>query len=228
MINTAINNYGYMPYGVQPLPVNSSRYLSLAPLDKYPEVTYRLVIRQPLIEILAADHPSDYSPEKRAEYYRRSGGLVVPAATLPRFSPEWPRMIISCDILECTAVDEDHHFFRLRSRFLQDSVGENLSTVNNNNNKLSRQIQKSFPQGEELAKYMNQKLAKKAFIEFSIYEVLVSFVSEPVELNIGVKSATMRSDFSNHHLYTLTDIVLSSAGCLQLEALTCSTRLQQR
>lgn len=204
-----------------------TRYGNLSADMNYPVTTYRLVIRQPLIEILAADHPADYSAEKRSDYFRKSGGFVVPSSTIPRLSPEWPRMIISCDVLECTAEDRDNHFFRLKNRVVEDPVVV-LNNENTNNNKLSRQRRKSFPQGAELVKWFNQKKAKTATFKFRIMEALMSFVSEPVELNIGVKSGTVHLDFSNYHFYSFLEILHRCKGSIYMESVTCSTRLQQR
>lgn len=149
---------------------------------------------------------------------------MVPPTTLPRLSPEWPRMIISCDVLECTAVDQDNHFFRLRNRLIEEP-GENSV---NNNDKGSRHRIKSQPQGDELFKWMIQKTEKKASLRFTIMEVLISFVSEPVELNIGVKSGAIDLNFENFHIYSITEILHRSTAYVYMESVTCSSRLQQR
>lgn len=182
-----------------------------------PITIYRLVIRQPLIEIMAADHPSDYSHEKRGEYFRQSGGMVNPTS-LARLSPAWPKMVVSWDILELTAEDMDGHFVRVKNRLVEDVRFEPVKA------KRSR----SQIQGEDLAFLTSQRQKKHACIQFSAKEVLVTFASDTLELNFGFKSACLDMKFSNYHFYNASEVLQKVEGNISLESVTCSTRLLAR
>ncbi|ODN04129.1 Vacuolar protein sorting-associated protein 13B [Orchesella cincta] len=219
MINEAINTYDYNPYDTQSaLNLPDSRFGVSPNGPQCPVTTYRLVIRQPLIEILVADHPCDYGPEKRAEYFRKSGGIVK-VTTTPRLKPEWPRMLISCDILELTAEDSDGHFDRLRRRVMGQYSLEEVR---------SRLKRIDAVREDELMKPGKSRESKTAMVYLSVKEVLVTFVSEPVELDVGIKSASFQLDFLNSHFYTPHDSVHRIQGGSYLETLTCSTRLEHR
>jgi len=193
--------------------------LGACPNDlQFPTTTYRLVIRQPLIEILAADHPCDYHTEKRAEYFRQTGGLVKVSPS-PRLNPKWPKMVISCDLMALTAKDSDNHFDRLKRRLIGQYSPDEARTRFGQPDALDR---------DALLKVKQRKEAKTADIRFVIEEALFTFVSEPVELNVGIKFAKLQLALSNYHFTNSVDSIHRIVGSSSLDTLTCSTRLEDR
>ncbi|CAL8071831.1 unnamed protein product [Orchesella dallaii] len=217
-ISKAINNYNYQPYYGSQIPLPDSQFGVSPNTHPVPVTTYRLVIRQPILEIFSADHPRDYSPVKRAEYFRKTGGIVN-VASPPRFNPERARMLISCDVLELTARDPDAHLERLRRRM----VG--LYSFEDARNRMKRC---DAVTNEELRRARDSRYTKVGIISFVVKEALVVIASKPVGIEIGLKSANLRLEMLNSHFFTPVDILQQVKGGCIFDTLTCSTKLEEQ